>query len=79
LNVVEFIEKACTYSPQTVEGKRRQVIISILGAALGEEDIKPGDDVEDAVEKISKTFPPTEASLDCSKKGETRRGSLNFE
>jgi len=57
LNVVEFIEKACTYSPQTVEGKRRQVIISILGAALGVGEIRPSDDIEAAVEKLSKTLP----------------------
>jgi len=57
LNVLEFIEIASTYSPQTIEGKRRQLIISILGAALGVEDIKPGDDIEAAIEKLSKTFP----------------------
>jgi len=57
LNVIEFIEKASAYSPQTVEGKRRQLILSILGAALGMEDIKPGDDIEEAIEKLSKTFP----------------------
>jgi len=57
LNVIEFIEIAGTYSPQTNEGKRRQLIISILGAALCMEDIKPGDDIETAIEKLSKTFP----------------------
>lgn len=56
MDVLEFIENG-TYSPQTIEGKRRQLIITLLSLALGAGDIKPGDDIEEAVEKLSKTFP----------------------
>lgn len=56
LNVLEFIAKASQYPPQTIEAKRRWLIILVLKPALNCGDIKPEDDIEEAIEKLSKTF-----------------------
>jgi len=50
LNVLEFMDKAM------IESKRREFIVLLLKAALGAGDIKPYDDIERAVEKVSQTF-----------------------
>jgi len=56
VTVIEWIQKASQYPPQTIEGKRRALIMLCLRPALTEGDIKPDDDIEEAVQKVSKIF-----------------------
>jgi len=51
VTVKEWIEKASLYPPQTIEGKRRALIMLCLRPALGCGDIEAEDDIEEAVQK----------------------------
>jgi hypothetical protein len=56
MNVQQFIESAKQYSPATIESTRRSLILSVLQAALQDNDITIEDDMEDVIERLSKTF-----------------------
>jgi len=68
MEVIDWMERASRYPPHTIEGKRRQLIMFILKAALGVGDIKPYDEIENAVEKVSKTIVQLKNLWDALKK-----------